>query len=378
MMTRISALLLALIFGSAVFAETCNVTVKRYGELPGGEAVQIYRLKNANGMIAEITNYGGIITRLTAPDRKGRQDDVVLGYSRLEDYLASTPYFGAIVGPYGNRIADGRFELEGESYQLTNNSEAGGVPVHLHGGTKGLDKVLWSGRPSVGKEAANLILNYVHPDGAEGYPGNVRIRVVYRLTNENELEVSYRATTEKVTIINLTHHSYFNLRGEGKGTPLDHLLMINADHFTPITSNMVPTGELMPVKGTPFDFTSPVAPRDRIDEDHLQLKLGGGFDHNWVLRREGEGLELAATVYEQVSGRYLEVLTEEPGIQYYSGNFLDGSLVGKNGANYEYRSGFCLETQHYPDSPNHVNFPSTTLKPGEIYKTRTVYRFSVR
>lgn len=352
--------------------------VKRFGELPEGEAVQIYRLKNANGMIAEITNYGGIVTRLTAPDRKGRQEDVVLGYNRLEDYLASTPYFGAIVGVYGNRIADGKFELEGESYQLTNNSEAGGEPVHLHGGSKGLDKVLWSGRPSVGKSSANLILNYVHPDGAEGYPGNIRIRIVYRLTNENELEVSYRATTEKATIINLTHHSYFNLHGEGKGTPLDHLFMINADHITPIDAGMIPTGELMPVKGTPFDFTSPVAPRDRIDEDHPQLELGGGFDHNWVLRREGEELELAATVYEPVSGRFMEVLTEEPGIQYYSGNFLDGSLVGKSGASYEYRSGFCLETQHYPDSPNHANFPTTTLKPGEIYKTRTIYRFSVR
>ncbi len=377
-MNRIPALLLALITGSAVFAETCTVMVKRYGELPGGEAVQIYRLKNANGMIAEITNYGGIVTRLTAPDRKGRQEDVVLGYNRLEDYLKTTPYFGAIVGVYGNRIADGKFELEGKSYQLTNNSEAGGVPVHLHGGTKGLDKVLWSGRPSVGQNSANLILNYIHPDGAEGYPGNIRIRVVYRLTNDNELEVSYRATTDKATIINLSHHSYFNLHGEGKGTPLDHQLMINADHITPITAKMIPTGKLMPVKGTPFDFTSPAAPGDLIYQDHPQLELGGGFDHNWVLRREGEGLELAATVYEPESGRFMEVLTEEPGIQFYSGNFLDGSIVGKSGVRYEYRSGFCLEAQHYPDSPNHAHFPSTTLKPGEIYSTKTVYRFSVR
>ncbi len=378
MMNRIPVLLLALIISSAAIAETCTVMVKRYGELPGGEAVQIYRLKNANGMIAEITNYGGIVTRLTAPDRKGRQEDVVLGYNRLEDYLEVTPYFGAIIGVYGNRIADGKFELEGKTFQLTNNSEAGGAPVHLHGGTKGLDKVLWSGRPSVGKNSANLILNYIHPDGAEGFPGNIRIRVVYRLTNENELEVSYRATTDKATIINLTHHSYFNLHGEGKGTPLDHQLMINADHITPITAKMVPTGELMPVKGTPFDFTSPAAPGDRINQDHPQLELGGGFDHNWVLRREGEGLELAATVYEPKSGRFMEVLTEEPGMQYYSGNFLDGSIVGKSGASYEYRGGFCLETQHYPDSPNHANFPSTTLKPGEIYSTKTVYRFSVR
>jgi len=377
-MKTLSASLLALIFTSGVIAENCAVTVKRYGELPEGEAVQIYRLKNANGMIAEITNYGGIVTRLTAPDRKGKFEDVVLGYDRLEDYLAETPYFGAITGVYGNRIANGRFELDGKRYQLTQNSEAGGVPVHLHGGDKGLDKVLWSARPMVGKNSANLVLNYIHPDGAEGYPGNIRIRVVYRLTNDNELDISYRATTDKPTIVNLTHHSYFNLHGEGRGDPLDHLLMINADHITPITAQMVPTGELLPVAGTPFDFTQPTAPGDRIDEDHPQLELGGGYDHNWVLRREGDGLELAATVHEPVSGRYMEVLTEEPGLQYYSGNFLDGSIVGKSGVNYEYRSGFCLETQHYPDSPNHDHFPSTVLRPGEIYKTRTLYRFSVR
>lgn len=377
-MTKIPAFLIFLSLISSVVAENCSVMVERYGKLPEGAAVHLYRLKNVNGMVAEITNYGGIVTRLTAPNRKGRFEDVVLGYNRLEDYLAKTPYFGAIVGVYGNRIASGKFELEGKRYQLTNNSEAGGVPVHLHGGTKGLDKVLWSARPSVGENSANLVLNYVHPDGAEGFPGNIRIRVIYRLTNENELEISYRATTDKTTIINLTQHSYFNLNGEGKGTPLDHLLMINADHITPITAKMIPTGELMPVKGTPFDFTSPVALGARIGDAHPQLKLGGGFDHNWVLRRKGEDLELAATVYEPVSGRFMEVLTEEPGIQFYSGNFLDGSMVGKSGASYDYRTGFCLETQHYPDSPNHANFPSTTLKPGEIYTTKTVYRFSVR
>ncbi len=362
------------------FAETCTVTVERYGELPEGQAVQLFRLQNANGMTAEITNYGGIVTRLTAPDRKGRFEDVVLGYDRLEHYLKETPYFGAIVGVYGNRIADGTFELDGKSYQLTLNSEAGGQPFHLHGGDKGLDKVLWSARPSVGTESANLILNYVHPDGAEGYPGNIRIRVIYRLTNENELEISYRASTDKPTIVNLTHHSYFNLHGKGRGSPLDHLLMINADHITPITAQMVPTGERMPVAGTPFDFTRPMAPGERIDADHPQLQLGGGYDHNWVLRKEGEAgeMELAATVYEPVSGRFMEVLTEEPGMQYYSGNFLDGSIVGKDGVRYEYRSGFCLETQHFPDSPNHADFPSTTLRPGEFYTTKTVYRFSVR
>jgi len=352
--------------------------MKRFGELPGGEAVHLYTLTNANGMSADITNYGGIVTRLLVPDRLGRLEDVVLGYDNLEGYLKATPYFGAIVGIYGNRIKGGKFELDGSEYQVTTNSEAGGVPVHLHGGERGLDKVLWSARPIVANNAAVLVLTYVHPDGAEGYPGNIRIRVIYRLTNENALEVAYRATTDETTVINLTHHSYFNLNGEGVGIPLDHELMIKADYITPITAQMVPTGELLPVAGTPFDFREPTKPRDRIDDDHPQIELGGGYDHNWVLNREGEEMELAASVYEPSNGRYMEVWTEEPGIQYYSGNFRDGSIVGKSGVLYDYRTGFCLETQHYPDSPNHPNFPSTTLKPGEIYNTRTAYRFSVR
>ena len=377
-MTKIAAFLLSLMFLSHLIADECSVSMKRFGELPDGEAVHLYTLKNANGMTADISNYGGIITRLLVPDRLGRVEDVVLGYDNLESYLDVSPYFGCVVGVYGNRIKDGKFELDGNQYQVTTNSEAGGAPVHLHGGDKGLDKVLWSARPIVNKNSALLVLNYIHPDGAEGYPGNIRIRVVYRLTNENALEVSYRATTDKTTVINLTHHSYFNLNGEGVGTPLDHELMINADHITPITARMVPTGELLPVKGTPFDFTQPSKPGDRIDDDHPQISLGGGYDHNWALNRQGEEMELAASVYESSSGRYMEVWTEEPGIQYYSGNFLDGSIVGKSGVPYEYRSGFCLETQHYPDSPNHPNFPSTTLKPGEIYNTKTAYRFSVR
>ncbi len=377
-MFKFITLVFPLAFAATLLADDCSVSVVRYGELPGGEAVHLYTLTNENGMVAEITNYGGIVTRLLVPDRFGKREDVVLGYNTLDEYLAQTPYFGAIVGVYGNRVADGKFELDGQEYQLTNNSEAGGVPVHLHGGDKGLDKVLWVARPIVQKESANLVLTYIHPDGAEGYPGNIRIRVVYRLTNENALEVSFRATTDKATIINLTQHSYFNLNGNGKGSPLDHELMINADHFNPVTAQMIPTGELAPVEGTPFDFRTPKKPRDWIDQDHPQLKLGGGFDHNWVLNRDGEGLQLAATVYEPNSGRFMEVLTEEPGVQYYAGNFLDGSLIGKQGQPYVHRSGFCLETQHYPDSPNHPNFPSTRLNPGEIYITNTVYRFSVR
>lgn len=377
-MIKFVSSLLAFFAALTAVAENCSVSLVRYGELPGGEAVHLYTLKNANGMVVEITNYGGIVTRMLVPDRYGKLEDVVLGYNSLDGYLEATPYFGAIVGVYGNRIAGGKFELDGKAYQLTTNSEAGGAPVHLHGGTKGLDKVLWAARPSVQKNGASLVLNYVHPDGAEGFPGNIRMRVVYKLTNQNALEVSYRATTDKSTVINLTQHSYYNLNGNGRGTPLDHELMINADHITPVTAQMVPTGELMPVKGTPFDFTSPAKPGDQIGGDHPQLELGGGFDHNWVLNRSEEGLQLAATVYEPQSGRFMEVLTEEPGIQYYAGNFLDGSIIGKEGQPYEFRSGFCLETQHYPDSPNHPNFPSTRLDPGEIYKTKTVYRFSVR
>lgn len=362
----------------SLFGDDCSVTMQRFGTLPDGQIAHLYTLRNGNGMLAEITNYGGIVRRLLVPDRKGKLDDVVLGYNTLDEYVARTPYFGALVGLYGNRIDDGRFKLDGKMIQVTTNSEAGGEAVHLHGGAQGLDKVLWEALPAVGESSANLELSFMHSDGREGFPGNVQIKVLYRLTNDNALEVSYHATTNKATVINLTQHSYFNLKGEGNGTALDHRITLNADSITPVNAGMVSTGEFMPVAGTPFDFNQPTRPIDRIGGDHEQLVLGGGFDHNWVLRRRGQGLEQAATVYEPTSGRFMEVLTKEPGLQYYSGNFLDGSIVGKRGIAYQQRDGFCLETQHYPDSPNHPNFPSTTLRPGQVYQTKTVYRFSVK
>lgn len=368
----------ALLTAGSLWADECSISMKRYGTLADGQVAHIYTLRNANGMVAEITNYGGIVTRLLVPDRKGKLDDVVLGYDTLDEYLAKTPYFGALVGLYGNRIDDGRFTLDGKTIQVTANSEAGGEAVHLHGGTQGLDKVLWEATPAVEANSANLELSFLHPDGKEGFPGNVQISVVYRLTNDNALEISYHATTDQATVINLTQHSYFNLKGEGRGTALDHVLTINADSITPVNEGLVTSGTFMPVAGTPFDFNRGARPIDLIGKPHPQLVFGGGFDHNWVLRREGQGLELAASVYEPTSGRFMEVLTEEPGLQYYSGNFLDGSIVGKRGVAYQQRDGFCLETQHYPDSPNHPNFPTTTLRPGQVYQTKTVYRFSVK
>ncbi len=369
---------LASIGVSSAAADQCTVSIAPYGVLADGQAVHLYTLRNANGMVAEITNYGGIVTRLLVPDRKGKLDDVALGYNSLDEYVAKNPYFGAIVGLYGNRIDDGRFVLDGKTIQVTANSDAGGEAVHLHGGTQGLDKVVWDPVPSVDEDSARLSLGFLHLDGKEGFPGNVQIEVVYSLTNDNELAISYHATTDKPTVVNLTHHTYFNLKGEGRGTALDHELMIRADSITPVDAGLVTAGDYMPVKGTPFDFNTPTLPLDRIEKAHRQLEYGGGFDHNWVLNRKGDGLELAATVYEPTSGRLMEVLTEEPGLQYYSGNFLDGSIVGKRGVAYEKRDGFCLETQHFPDSPNHPSYPSTTLRPGEVYETITVYRFSVR
>ena len=372
------SLCFSMLVSGVLRADQCSISMERYGVLANGQVAHLYTLTNANGMVAEITNYGGIVTRLLVPDRKGKLDDVVLGYNTLDEYVAETPYFGCLVGLYGNRIDDGRFVLDGKTIQVTANSEAGGEAVHLHGGAQGLDKVVWDPTPSVGENSANLELRFLHPDGKEGFPGNVDITVVYRLTNDNELTVSYHATTDKPTVINLTHHSYFNLKGEGRGTALDHELMIRADSITPVDAGLVTTGGYMPVKGTPFDFNKPTRPMDRIEKKHKQLEYGGGFDHNWVLKRKGDGLELAASVYEPSSGRFMEVLTEEPGIQYYAGNFLDGSLVGKRGVAYQKRDGFCLETQHFPDSPNHSSYPSTVLRPGEVYETNTVYRFSVK
>jgi aldose 1-epimerase len=342
-----------------------------FGTMPDGKPVEQFTLTNANGIELKAIGYGGIITSLRVPDRAGKLDDVVLGFDRLENYLQDHPFFGAIIGRYGNRIAKAQFTLAGQTYKLAANNG----PNHLHGGVKGFDKVMWDVAPVSGSNA--LAFTRTSADGEEGYPGNLRVRVTYTLTDKNELVVEYTATTDKPTPVNLTQHSYFNLAGQASGDILGHQLMLNADRYTPVDGTLIPTGELAPVAGTPFDFRKPTAIGARINGSHPQLKAGGGYDHNWVLNRQGSGLQLAARVVEPKTGRTLDIATTEPGIQFYSGNFLDGKLTGKAGAVYRHRTGFCLETQHFPDSPNQPTFPSTILKPGEEYRTRTVFTFGV-
>ena len=306
------------------------------------------------------------------PDRNGKFDDIVLGFDNLNDYLKATAYFGALIGRYGNRIGKGRFTLNGVEYQLaTNNGEN-----HLHGGIKGFDKVVWNATPLKVPDGAALVLTYLSKDGEEGYPGNLSVKVVYTLTNTNDLKIDYSATTDKDTIVNLTHHSYFNLAGQGNGDILNHRLWINAARFTPTDAGSIPTGELRAVSGTPFDFTRPTAIGARINQDYEQLKLGKGYDHNFVLNGKMGVLRRVARAEDATSGRVMDVWTTEPGIQFYSGNFLDGSLTGKDGKVYQQRYGFCLETQHYPDSPNKPAFPTTVLRKGARYHTVTIYRFS--
>lgn len=345
-----------------------------FGKTADGKGVYIFTLRNSKGMEARITNYGGILVSLLVPDRSGIPGDVVLGYDSLAQYVRDNPYFGCIVGRYGNRIAKGKFTLDGKDYTLATNNG----PNHLHGGAKGFDKVVWTPKEVRGKTGPSLELTYLSRDGEEGYPGNLSVKVIYTLTDKNELRISYTATTDKPTIVNLTHHSYFNLAGAGAGDILGHELMINADRFTPIDSTLIPTGELKSVRGTPMDFTTPTAIGARIGEKDPQLIRAGGYDHNFVLVKKGTGLGLAARVSDSSSGRVMEVLTTEPGLQFYSGNFLDGHNVGKGGKKYEHRYGFCLETQHFPDSPNKPQFPSSRLNPGETYRSETLYRFSAR
>ncbi|HOJ69989.1 MAG: galactose mutarotase [Candidatus Hydrogenedentes bacterium] len=343
-----------------------------FGVLPDGREATLYLFTNRQGARMGVTNYGAIVTHLWMPDREGKMEDVVLGYDALDRYLANSPYFGAIVGRYGNRIAKGRFTLNGREYQLATNDG----PNHLHGGLKGLDKVLWTAEPVRRDDAQGLKLRYLSPDGEEGYPGNLDITVTYWLTDANELEITYAATTDKPTPVNLTHHGYFNLKGHDGGDILDHLLQLNASRFTPVDATLIPTGELRPVAGTPFDFTTPTAIGARVNQDDEQLKFGRGYDHNWVLDKPEPGaFSLAAILREPESGRVMEVWTTEPGIQFYCGNFMDGSNIGKGDVTYHYRNGLCLETQHFPDSPNKKQFPSVILNPGKTYSHRTVYRF---
>ena len=364
--------------GSALLvAAPSTVSMRAFGQTKAGEPVLLYTLTNANGLTADITNYGGIMTRLLVPDRDGKLGDILLGYNTVDEYIAKTPYFGALIGRVGNRIAHGKFTLDGQTYTLALNDKPGDIPCNLHGGNAGFDKVLWQAEPVLKDNTPGVKLHRVSPDGEEGFPGNLDVTVCYWLTNANELKIEYRATTDKATPINLTQHNYYNLRGEGD--ILGHVLTINASKTTPVDAGLIPTGELAAVAGTPFDFLTPTPMGKNINADNQQIKYGPGFDHNWVLdRKTAKDLELAATVHEPTTGRVMEVWTQEPDIQFYAGNFLDGTLVGKNGKPYPYRSGFCLETQHAPDSINQPKFPSTVLRPGEVYETMTVYRFSAK
>lgn len=352
---------------------TPSITSKPFGMTTEGQRATLYTLRNSKGATATISNYGGTVTALSMPDRKGRLDDVVLGFKTLAEYEKQSPYFGCLIGRFGNRIANGTFSLEGQTYHVPVNNGQNS----LHGGVKGFDKVVWKAIPSVSKQGPSLKLTHVSKDGEEGYPGTLKVTATYTLTNKNELKLVYRATTDKDTVVNLTHHSYFNLQGHGKGDILNHVLTLDSSRYTPVDKTLIPTGKIASVKGTAFDFRNPTPIGLRIDSKDEQLKFAGGYDHNFVADKLVSGtLSRIAKVEELKSGRVMEVFTTEPAFQFYSGNFLDGTLRGKGGKVYARRGGFCLEPQHYPDSPNHKNFPSTVLKPGQTYKNTIVYRFS--
>jgi aldose 1-epimerase len=346
-----------------------------FGTAEDGQTADIYILRNKSGMEVSITNYGGAVVSLKVPDRAGNFADVVLGYDNVQGYVADKAYFGGIIGRYANRIAHGKFALNGATYTLPKNDGEN----ELHGGMKGFNKRIWTVQDVSANNGQALELTYNSKDQEEGYPGNLTAKVVYTLTENNELKIDYRATTDKETVVNLTNHSYFNLAGQGNGDILGHRLAIHAQQFSPVDSTLIPTAESRSVRGTAFDFSRAEVIGARINAEDTQLKFGRGYDHNWILNPNGDhALALAAEVYEPLSGRTMEVWTTEPGLQFYSGNFLDGSIHGKEGKVYKHRSGFCLETQHFPDSPNHPAFPSTILKPGNSYHSVTVYKFSAR
>lgn len=379
MKTKTSFILLAV---TAVLLQGCTemaitekpgqISIVRsdFGMTPDGQMADIYTLTNANGVVAKITNYGGIVTELHLPDRNGNFGDIVLGYKSLDKYIAGSPYFGALIGRYGNRIARGKFTLDGKQYTLATNN---GIN-HLHGGDKGFDKVLWTARGITGSKGPTLELTYTSKDGEEGYPGKLTCKVTYWLTNDNELRIGYGAKTDKPTIINLTHHGYFNLAGHASGNILGHELTIDADYYNPVDEGMIPTGQIKAVSGTPMDFTKPHRIGERIDQIPGDP---GGYDHNYVLNNKTGSLAKVATVHDPASGRIMKVYTTEPGLQFYSGNFLDGTNKGK-GTTYNKHNGFCLETQHFPDSPNQPDFPSVVLRPGQTYAYLTIYKFSVK
>ena len=375
---KLSSLFILLLV-STVYSMSNNevlqmIEKKLFGKLSDGSEIFAYTLKNQNGMTAEIINYGAIVVSLTAPDRNGKFEDIVLGYDNIDSYVKDNNYFGAIVGRYGNRIGKGKFMLEGKNYQLTiNNGEN-----HLHGGKTGFSKKVWSAEPIESKTDPALRLTYVSKDGEEGYPGTVTITVVYTLTKNNELKIEYTGTTDKTTIFNPTHHSYFNLSGNMNTTILDHELWINADKITPVDNSLITTGEFADVANTPMDFRSPKKVGKEINADFEQLKFGLGYDHNWVINGYNKKVNKIASLHEAGSGRFMEVYSNQPGVQFYSGNFLDGTATGKKGVKYQHRSALCLEAQCFPDSPNKPQFPSVILKPGEVYQQTTIYKFSTK
>jgi len=353
--------------------EKPTIIKSEFGQMPDGTIIEKYTLKNANGVEMDVITYGGRITSLKVPDIEGHFQNVVLGHDKLEDYLREdNPFFGALIGRYGNRIAKGKFILNGNEYTLATNNG----PNHLHGGLRGFDRVVWDINPMESEDASSLRLTYLSKDREEGYPGNLSVIVIYTLTKDDTLVVSYEATTDKETIINLTQHVYFNLSGDFSNTILDHEIVLNGDTFLPIDPTSIPTGEIRNVEGTPFDFRKAKSVGKEINVDYEQLKLGKGYDHCWILN--GTGMRKVASAYDKSSGRFMEVLTDEPGIQFYTGNFLDGTLPMPNVGTYGHRTGFCFETQHYPDSPNQVGFPSVVLKQGETYTSKTTFKFSTK
>ncbi|MDQ0782507.1 aldose epimerase family protein [Chryseobacterium sp. W4I1] len=350
-----------------------NIHTSDYGVSPKGDSIKKYTLTNKNGMKVEVINFGGIITSLTAPDKNGKYEDVVLGFTKPEGYFNGNPYyFGALIGRYGNRIANAKFTLDGKTYEIDKNDGSNS----LHGGKEGFHTRFWNIEPVKDAKFPTLKLTYISADGEEGYPGKLTTTVFYTLTDDNALEISYEAETDKPTVVNLTQHSYFNLSGNFTKPITDHELQINADQFLPVNETLIPTGEQKAVKGTSFDFTVSKAIGKDVNADDDQLKKGKGYDHNWILN--GKGMRSIAKVYHQGTGRLMEVLTDEPGVQFYSGNFLDGKFDTKTGGKNEFRTGFCLETQHFPDSPNQASFPSTELKPRQKYHSKTIYKFSVK
>jgi aldose 1-epimerase len=355
-------------------ATKAKISTEPFGKLPDGTAVSLFTLTNAKGMTMKVMNYGGVITSLTAPDKNGNLEDVVLGYDSLSGYLKSSPYFGALIGRYGNRIGKGKFSLDGKDYQLPQNNNGN----TLHGGPNGFDKRFWNIEEYAVTNGAALKLTYVSKDLEEGFPGTLNTQVIYHLTDNNELKIFYEATTDKPTVINLTQHTYFNLSGNSKADILQHELFLDADKFIPVDKTLIPTGEIKNVSETPFDFKTPTAIGSRIDKKDQQLEFGLGYDHCWALNTNGDTSKVAATLHDPASGRVMSVKTSEPGIQFYSGNFLDGSITGKYNTVYKQRYGLCLETEHFPDSPNKKNFPPVVLKPGETYKTQTMYTFTTK